>query len=90
LPLVSDGRVDEVRRMQANIAATQIYFWGQELEIARHARAAGRDCDAAGIAATVADFALPLTGPGTPDYPERLRAAAEGWMRNRWLPTPVA
>ncbi|MDB5679685.1 hypothetical protein [Sphingomonas bacterium] len=84
LPLVSDGRIDEIRQMQANIAATKVYFWGQELEIARHARAAGRDCDAAGIAATVADFALPLIGPDTPDYPARLRAAAEGWMRDRW------
>jgi hypothetical protein len=84
LPLVSDGRVDEMRRMQSNVAATQVYFWGQELEIARHARAAGRDCDDVGIAATIADFALPLIGPGTPDYSERLRAAADWWMRDRW------
>jgi hypothetical protein len=84
LPLVSDGRIGEVRRMQANVAATQVYFWGQELEIARHARAAGCDCDRAGIAATVADFALPLIGPDELDYPARLRAAADGWMRDRW------
>lgn len=90
LPLVSDGRVDGMRRTQANVAATKLYFWGQELEIARHARAAGRDCDAPGIAATVAGFALPLIGPGTPDYPERLRAAADGWMRDRWLCTVAA
>lgn len=83
--LMSDGRVEEVRRMQANVQAKEIYFWGQELEIARHARAAGRPLDAAGIAATVADFGLPLIGPEMPDYPEKLAAAAERNMRGRWL-----
>lgn len=86
LPLVSDGRVEEVRRMQANVRAEEIYFWGQELEIARHARAAGRPLDAAGIAATIADFGLPLIGPEMPDYPEKLAAAAQRHMRGRWLP----
>lgn len=86
LPLVSDGRVAEVRAMQANVAATAIYFWGQEMEIARHARAGGRALDADGIAATVAAFGLPLIGPGTPDYPERVRLAADAWMGGRWLP----
>lgn len=89
LPLVSDDRLDEVRRMQANVGAGAIYFWGQELEIARHARAAGRPCDAEGIAATVAGFALPLAGTAARDYPERVRAAAEAWMRDRWLEPAV-
>ena len=39
LPLVSDGRIAEVQAMQANVRAHSIYFWGQELEIARHAKA---------------------------------------------------
>jgi hypothetical protein len=86
LPLINDGRIDEVRRMQANVAAGAIYFWGQEMEIARHAVAADRALDAAGIAATIADFALPLIGPELPDYPEKLRQAARRWMRDRWLP----
>jgi hypothetical protein len=90
LPLVSEGRVDEVRRMQANVEARAIYFWGQELEIARHAAAAGRSLDAAGIAATVAAWALPLIGPGTPDYAARTRDAARRWMRGRWLPGSAA
>src|SRR6185312_5984363 len=47
-PLVSDGRVQEVQRMQVNVGATEVYFWGQEMEIARHARAAGRAIDDAG------------------------------------------
>lgn len=87
LPLVNDGRVDEVRAMQANAGAAQIYFWGQELEIARHARAAGRALDAEGIAATIADFGLPLIGPEWPNYPALVEQAAARWMQGRWLPT---
>lgn len=77
LPLMSDGRIDEVRRMQANVGAASVYFWGQELEIAR----AAPDCDAEGISAAVAAMGLPLVGPGQPDYPERVRAAAAAWLR---------
>lgn len=84
LPLVSDGRVDEVRRMQANVAAAKVYFWGQEMEIARHARAAGIDLDAAGVAQVIAGFGLPLVGNELPDYPDRIRAAADAWMHDRW------
>ena len=85
LPLVSDGRVDEVCIMQANVGAARIHFWGQEMEIARHAVAAGRPLDAAGIAATVAAWGLPLAGPDDPAYPARLAAAAHRWMNGRWL-----
>lgn len=90
LMLVSDGRVEEVRRMQANVAAEKIHFWGQEMELARHARAAGRAVDAAGIAATVADFDLPLIGPELPGYPALVAQVAERWMQGRWLPDPGA
>lgn len=87
LPLVSAGdRAEEVRRMQANIAAAAVYFWGQELEIARQCVARGLALDDGGIAATVAAMGLPLVGPGTPDYSARLNAAAKAWMRGRWLP----
>jgi hypothetical protein len=85
LPLVSDNRLDEVRRMQANVSAGGIYFWGQELEIARHAVAAGCAMDDAGIAATVAETGLPLIGLNFPDYAGKLQAAARRWMRGRWL-----
>jgi hypothetical protein len=85
LPLVNDGRIDEVRAMQFNVQAKAIYFWGQELEIARHAKAAGRALDEGGIAATIADFALPLIGPEWPGYPELVATAAQRWMRGRWL-----
>ena len=87
LPLIDMAdRAAEVRQMQANIGAQRVYFWGQELEIARHCVAAGRALDAAGIAATVRELDLPLVGPDLPDYPARTAAAAKTWMRGRWLP----
>lgn len=85
LPLINDGRVDEVRGMQANARAKAIYFWGQELEIARHARAADRELDEAGITATIAGFGLPMIGPDYPGYPALLATAATRWMRGRWF-----
>ncbi len=90
LPLVSDGRVDEVRRMQENVGAGAIYFWGQEMEIARHATAAGRMLDVAGIAATITEFGLPLVGPECADYAARIAVVAKRWMGDRWLPAPPA
>lgn len=87
LPLVSENdRTTEVARMQANVAATGIYFWGQEMEIARHAAARGLAIDDAVIAEVVAGWGLPLVGLDTPDYAARTRAAAKAWMRGRWLP----
>jgi hypothetical protein len=88
--LVGDDRVEQVRAMQANVRASSIHFWGQELEIARHARAAGRALDDRGIAATIADFGLPLVGPAYPGYSEKAAAAADRWMANRWLPVRSA
>lgn len=85
-PLMSDGRVEEVRRMQDNVQAGSIYFWGQELEIARHAVAAGRGLDEDGIAATIAAFGLPLIGPGFAGYAAMLEEAARRNMRDNWLP----
>ena len=87
LPLVSpDDRAAEVARMQANVGAAGIYFWGQEMEIARQCVARGDTLDDEGIAATVAAMALPLVGPEAPDYSARTIAAAKAWMRGRWLP----
>jgi len=86
LGLVEGDRVAEVRRMQANVQARAVYFWGQELELARHAAAAGRALDEAGIAQTGADFGLPLVGPGVAGYPARVEAVARRLMRDHWLP----
>jgi hypothetical protein len=86
LNLVTDGRVEEVRRMQANVNARRIYFWGQELELARHAVAAGRSrLGDADICATAGEIGQPLAGLDTPGYARRLRAAAEQWMNEHWL-----
>jgi hypothetical protein len=86
LALVGDERVEEVRAMQANVNARRIYFWGQELEIARHAVAAGRLLlDDAEIGATAGALGLPLAGLRTPYYALRLRAAARQWMNEHWL-----
>ncbi|HEX8308588.1 MAG TPA: hypothetical protein VF645_09250 [Allosphingosinicella sp.] len=86
LPIVGGDRVEEVRRMQSNVGAHQVYFWGQELEIARHAVAAGRlRLDDAEIADTAREFGLPLAGLHSPDYAARLSAAAEQWMADHWL-----
>ncbi|HEX8126069.1 MAG TPA: hypothetical protein VF548_10850 [Allosphingosinicella sp.] len=86
LPLVGGDRIAEVRRMQSNVGAGRVYFWGQELEIARHSVAAGRRrLDDGEIAETVRKFELPLAGLDTPGYAERLRSAVEQWMGDHWL-----
>ncbi|HQV03286.1 MULTISPECIES: hypothetical protein [unclassified Novosphingobium] len=86
LPLIGDSdRAADVRQMQANVAARAVYFWGQELELARQAVARGLAIDQAGIAAVAESWGLPLVGPNTPDYATRTRAAAQAWMRGRWL-----
>jgi hypothetical protein len=88
LPLVDDGRVEEVRAMQANVGAASVYFWGQEMELARRAVAAGLELDDEGIAATIDETGLPLIGLQVDGYAARLAAAARRWMRGRWLPGP--
>ena len=85
LPIVGGDRVAEVRRMQANVGAASVYFWGQELEIARHAVAAGRGLEDRGIADTARAFGLPLAGMDRPGYAGRLRSAADQWMGDHWL-----
>jgi hypothetical protein len=86
LPIVGGDRVAEVRRMQANVGAESVYFWGQELEIARHWGAAGRarldDCE---IAETARELGLPLAGLDSPGYAARLNSAVEQWMGDNWL-----
>jgi len=90
--LLEDRKLDEVRRMQANVGAAAVYFWGQEMEIWRYAcrRAGGTPTlDWPTIRSIVAeDLALPLVLPDWDDYPKRIAAAApwwtpgeEGWWR---------
>ncbi|PWC32501.1 hypothetical protein [Azospirillum sp. TSO35-2] len=82
LPLNGDERMEQSRVMAANTGARRVYVWGQEMAIARRARALGLDpLDAAGVARIVAEFGLPLIGPERPDYPDIVTAAATKWLR---------
>jgi hypothetical protein len=87
LPIVGGERVGEVRRMQSNVDAERVYFWGQELEIARHSVAVGRTrLDDSEISETVREFGLPLAGLDSPGYAARLRSAVDQWMgEDHWL-----
>lgn len=83
LKLLEDDKLDETRRMQANMRADQVYFWGQEMEIWRYAcrRAeAVPDLDWPAIRTIVEeDLRLPLVLPDWEDYPQRIAAAATWW-----------
>ncbi|MFL0354937.1 hypothetical protein ACI5KX_00540 [Erythrobacter sp. GH1-10] len=85
LDMVSDGRAEETRRMQGNIGAQGVYFWGQELEIARHIVRDREQITDATIADTAREFDLPLVGLDTEDYAENIKTAARQWMKGRWL-----
>jgi hypothetical protein len=86
LPLMNDTRLAEVGQMAANCQPKQIYFWGQEMEIARHARARGIALDDTGVRQVIDGLGLPLLVPAGVDYPALIAQAAENWMRDRWLP----
>jgi hypothetical protein len=82
LGLNGDDRVEHVRRMHANTGAPRIYFWGQEMTIARRARHTGRVLNDATLAAIVEELGLPLIGPEWPDYAALSAAAAAHWMQD--------
>jgi hypothetical protein len=86
LPLNGDDRVDQVRKMMTNTGASKVYFWGQEMVIARQARDAGLsleggDVGQASMERIVAELGLPLIGPELPDYSEMTARAAK-WLRD--------
>jgi hypothetical protein len=80
LPINGDDRVDQVRQMRANTGACRVYFWGQEMVIARRARDQGLPLTPETVAQIIADLDLPLIGPEWPDYPERITQAAARWL----------
>jgi hypothetical protein len=87
MPINGDGREDQVRVMRANTGASRVYFWGQEMVIARMARDAGLslECGDVGHATVrriVAELGLPLIGPELPDYPELVARAAANWLHD--------
>jgi hypothetical protein len=80
---VEPGKWDEVRRMQDNLAAASIYFWGQELELWRLAcRARGAApprLEHGELAALVAQSDLPLAGDTSDAQAARIAEAARWW-----------
>jgi hypothetical protein len=87
LPINGDERVEQVRAMRANTGASRVYFWGQEMVIARMARDTGLsleggDVGHATVERIVAELGLPLIGPELPDYPERVARAAAKWLHD--------
>lgn len=80
LRLNGDDRVGHVRTMHANTGAARVYFWGQEMVLARRARDAGRALDDATLAAIIAEIGLPLIGPEWPNYATLAAQAAARWM----------
>lgn len=83
LPLNGDDRVAQVRRMTANTGAGRVYFWGQEMVIARRARTLGLNpLDAAGVARIVDELGLPLIGPEAPNYAQLVTVAARKWLKD--------
>jgi hypothetical protein len=90
---VEPGKLTGIRRMQDNIGAAEVYYWGQEMEIWRCACArAGTQApplDWPLIRAIVADdIALPLILPDWPDLPAKIAAAAQWWAPSEpdwWL-----
>jgi len=79
LHLAEPQVLDDLRRMQDNVAAEIIYFWGQELVIRERAAvlAPGQELDDALLRRTVDEsIALPLLIPEGLDYPALIREAA--------------
>lgn len=81
--LIDPHKLDDVRRMQANIGAQQIYFWGQEAEIWRAACRRNPTHPALNTALLVdivaREIKLPLVLPNRPDYAARIAAGAQWW-----------
>ena len=87
MPINGDGREDQVRAMRANTGASRVYFWGQEMVIARMARNLDLSLEAgdvgrASMGRIVAELGLPLIGPELRDYPEMTARAAAKWLRD--------
>lgn len=82
LPLNGDDRVEQVQTMAANTRAGRVYFWGQEMVIARRARALGLTLDTATVRRIIEELKLPLIGPEWPNYPDLIERAAARFLRD--------
>jgi hypothetical protein len=81
------GKWDDVRRLQANIGATSLYFWGQEMELYRLAcrEAGGMPTDFADtdVERLAAQTGLPLVLSQEPGLAARITAGAPWWTPNK-------
>lgn len=82
LSINGDERMEQSRIMARNTGARRVYVWGQELVIARRARALGLELNEATVARIVAEFELPLIGPELSDYPSLIGRAADKWLKD--------
>ncbi len=82
LPLNGDERVAQVQTMAANTGAKRVYFWGQEMVIARRARALGVELTTETVARIIDEMGLPLIGPEWTNYPELIALAANRWLQD--------
>ena len=80
---IEDNKLQDIRRMQENIRADVVYFWGQEMEIWRfacHREGSQPALDWPLVRDIVAeDIRLPLLLPSWRDYPQKIAAAAQWW-----------
>lgn len=80
---VEPQKLDQMRRLQDNIGANAVYFWGQEMaiwEIACGQMEPHPPMDWAMIRRIVSDdIGLPLILPDWPDFPAKITSAARWW-----------
>ncbi|OGU16432.1 MAG: hypothetical protein A2076_03370 [Geobacteraceae bacterium GWC2_53_11] len=78
-PIADTNALADTQRMQQNIQATEVYFWGQELRLfTAHQRMFGPDAPLGveGLRHCASrELSLPLVLPWGDEYPERITAA---------------
>ena len=81
--IVEPRKWDDVRRLQANIGAASLYFWGQEMELyrlaCREAGAIPTSLSDADIERLAAQTGLPLVLSPEPGTAARITAGAQWW-----------
>ena len=85
--VVEPGKWDDIHRLQANIGARSLYFWGQEMELYRLAcREVGgmpTDFSDADVERLAAQTGLPLVLSQEPGLAARITAGAPWWTPNK-------
>lgn len=88
-PIADTNALPDTQRMQQNVQATEVYFWGQELRLfMAHQRLFGPDAPLTVESlrrCASQELNLPLILPWGDDYPERIAAAVMN-RRDRGLP----